>query len=326
MLDANVGGSIYIMYKGSVTGWVEKTLTSFDERTWTPVFDPAGDKAYTLPLNREFYINNQGANYVITRTGSGPDTYTTKIEIQTVANPVNASTFLTAGTVFAPQWVQWGNTAESTYEFITDSANQKFLKLVYKTVGTNSQTDPNAAVGAVVTQGQWGLLAYVGGVSTGVQYNWEYPRQGDTWGTITYLLNTDNTYKLLDDPIRLNPVTLTNNAGQSKTLSLQYDGWMHGLPDLFEELRKNKFVMTADISGKIINIPAATPVTDTSGTTYRLKPLEMGEFLNVVSNPSTLDITVANAVDLTTVPVFVEHNMGTIPSVSTVKYSEGKLL
>lgn len=50
------------------------------------------------------------------------------------------------------------------------------------------------------------------------------------------------------DKASLNPVTLTNNAGQSKTLSLQYDGWMHGLPDLFEELRKNKFVMTADIS------------------------------------------------------------------------------
>ncbi len=86
------------------------------------------------------------------------------------------------------------------------------------------------------------------------------------------------------------------------------------------------FRMTADISDKIINIPAATTVTDTLGTTYRLKPLEVGEYLNVVSDPGTLDIAVADAVDLTTVPVFVEHNMGTMPSVSTVKYSEGHLL
>ncbi len=328
-LWVNIGGSIYIAYTGTgATGWWEKKLINFDQRTWTPEFDPAGDTEYTLPLDREYYINNQGANYVVKRTGAGA--YAVKIELQTVANPVNAATFLTQGvtTTFKPQWNDLGN---SVYRFVTTSTDPKFLKLVYQTVGTNDTAVLNeqgspVQAGDVVTQGVWGLVAYENDVATTQQFNWEYPRQGETWGTITYLLNTDSTYKLLDDPIRLNPVTLTNNAGQSKTLSLQYDGWMHGLPDLFEELRKNQFVMTADISDKIINIPAGTTVIDTLGTAYRLKPLEVGEFLNVVIDPGTLDIAVADTVDLTTVPVFVEHSMGTMPSVSTVKYSEGNIL
>ncbi|HEY5599936.1 MAG TPA: hypothetical protein VIK48_04525, partial [Candidatus Manganitrophaceae bacterium] len=214
---------------------------------------------------------------------------------------------------------------QSTYRFDTTT-----LKLVYDTIGSNDTQLTNASgqqvqAGDVVTQGQWGLMAYVGGVSAGVQYNWEYPREGETWGTISYLMNADNTYKMLDDPIRLTPITLANNANVSKTLSLQYDGWMGGLPNLYEELRKNNFVMTADISGKIINIPAGTPVTDAtdSAKSYLIKPLEVSQFLNIVADPGTLDITVADGVDLTTVPIFVEHNMGAMPSNTVTKYSEG---
>ncbi len=331
-LWVNIGGSIYIAYTGTgTTGWVEKKLISFNERTWTPEFDPAGDVAYTLPLNREYYINNQGANYVVERTGTG--TYNVKIELQTVANPVNASTFLTSGvtTTFKPQWNDSGN---SVYRFVTSPATDpKFLKLVYDTVGSNdtallNEAGTPVAAGDVVTQGAWGLVAYENGAATTQQFNWEYPRTGENWGTLTYLLDATGAYRLLDDPIALLPVMLTNGASVSKTLSLQYDGWMHGLPDFFEELRKNGFVVTADIANKIINIPAGTAVTDAVDSTksYLIKPLEVSQFLDVVLDPGTLDLTAANAVDLATVPDFVEHGMGVKPDVTTVKYSEGNLL
>lgn len=323
-LWVNIGGSIYIEYTGTgTTGWVEKTLLTFDERTWTPEFDPDGDTEYTLPLNREYYINNQGANYVVKRTGDG--VYDVKIELQSVANPVNATTFVASGTIFKQQWEDTGN---STFQFITESSSDDFLKLVYATVG-NNDSGLDVSVGDVVTQGQWGLLAYVGGENTEVQFNWDYPREGEDWGTLTYLLNADGSYKLLDDPIQLKPVILTNNAGVEKTVSMQYDGWMQGLPHLYEELRKNDWVMTAEISDKVINIPAGTLVTDAVDDTksYLIKPLEVSQFLTLLSSaPEGLDISIADGVDLATVPNYVEHNMGAMPEVTVVKYSEGVLV
>ena len=101
------------------------------------MFDNTADQPYTLPLDREYYINNRGANYVVKRTDTS--TYDAKIEIQTVANPVNAATFLQANTTFRPQWTDTGN---STYQFITTSADPNFLKLVYATVGTNDPPKP----------------------------------------------------------------------------------------------------------------------------------------------------------------------------------------
>ncbi len=319
-LFANIGGSIYIMYNG--TGWVEKTVLSFDETTWTTTFDPTGDKAYTPDLNREYYINNQGANYVVKLISAGPDVYDVQIELQSVANPVNVTTFLAAGAYFKPQW---DNGSGVSYQFVTDSASPNFLKLVYKSVGTQ----PGVNIGDVVTGGQWGLMAFDSNdASTGVQFNWNYPSQGQTFGTLTYLIDGAGAYKLLDDPIRLAPVTLTNNAGQSKTLALQFDGWMGGLPDLYQDLQKNNFVMTADIAGKAINISAGTLVTDAVDSTksYLIKPLEMSEFLNLISDPGNLDLALANAIDLSTVPTFVDPNMGAMPTTTGVKYSEGSLV
>lgn len=162
-----------------------------------------------------------------------------------------------------------------------------------------------------------------------MQFNWEYPREGENWGTLTYLVDANGDFKLLDDPIALAPVVLTNGAGDSKTLSLRYDGWMFGLPDLFEELRKSDFVVTQAIADKIINIPAGTEVTDASDSskTYLIKPLKVSEFLTAVPDPGNLDLTVANAVDIETlVPSFVEHGMGPMPNVTTVKYAEGNLV
>jgi len=324
----NIGGSIYIEYTGvtatTTSGWVEKTLVNFDTQTWTPEFSPTGDKQYLLPVDREFYINSRGANYIVKRMTDG--SYDVKIEIQSTANPLNAATFVQAGTVFKSPWAP---DTDSTYEFITDPANPNFMKLVYKTIGQNEQgVSPAPQVGAVAQKGQWGLAAFVNGSNTGVQFNWDYPREGDMFGSQQYLKDASNNYLLLSDPIMLLPVVLTNKLGVQKTLSLQYDGWMHGLPDLFQELQKSNFVMTAAISDKIINIPAGTPVTDAQDATkgYLIKPLEVSQFLAVVPDPGSLNISVADSIDLLTVPVFVEHNMEAMPATTGVKYSEGKLV
>lgn len=319
----NIGGSIYVEYTGTgATGWFEKKLVDFDESSWTPLFDSGGDTPYAFPLNRELYINNSGANYVVTRTGEG--VYDVKIELQSVANPVNTAAVVPLGAIFKPQWQDTGN---STYEFITSPGNPNFLKLVYATVGAND-ANLNANVGDVVTQGQWGLVAFVNDVSTGTQFNWDYPRQDESgdWGITTYLIDANNAYRILDDPILLEPLTVLNNAGTPKTLSLQFDGWMHGLPNLYEDLRRNDFVMTPAIAAKVINIPAGTEVGDAllEGKSYLIKPLEVSQFLDVVSTPSAgLDISLADAVDLATVPDYVDHGMGPMPIVNLIKYSEG---
>jgi hypothetical protein len=333
-LWANIGGSIFVEYKGVSetypTGWVEKEVVSFNTMTWMPEFSQTGDKNYTLPLNKELYINMQGANYIVKRTGV--NTYTTQLELQTAANPTNATTIVPAGTVFKDQWNPDGS---STYQFITDAEDENYLLLVYKTIGDNdkdSQGQPNqgVAVGAAVARGIWGLEAYLDGEATGTMYNWEYSASGSGWGTMTYLMDDNGDYMLLDDPMRFDTITVTNNAGVQKTVSLMFDGWMGGLPNMYDELCKKGWVMTEKISNKIINLAAGTELTESAtGDPYLLKPLEISQFLNVVEDTTGLDvpdISQADDVDLATVPDFVDHGMGDKPDVDTIKYSEGELV
>ena len=160
-------------------------------------------------------------------------------------------------------------------------------------------------------------------------YNWEYSSDGG-WGAVTYLLEDDDSYKLLADPMRFDAIAVTNNAGAEKTVALMYDGWMGGLPNMYEELSKSNWVMTAKVSDKIINIPEGTEVTESAtGDTYLIKPLEISQFLELVDDTTGLDvpdITQADEVDLDTVPDFEEHGMGDKPEVDTIKYSEGELV
>ena len=162
-----------------------------------------------------------------------------------------------------------------------------------------------------------------------VEFNWEYSADGG-WGTQRYLIKTDGTYKLLDDPIRLASLTVTNKAGDVKNLSLQFDGWMHGLPDMYYELSKNDYMMTTAIANKVINIAEGTQLTDASDSTkhYYIKPLEMSLFLAIVPSTTTgiPALTTADSADLATVPNFTAHGMGAIPTGTVVKYSEGKLV
>jgi hypothetical protein len=102
---------------------------------------------------------------------------------------------------------------------------------------------------------------------------------------------------------------------------------MMGLPEMHNELGKNNWVMTDDIANKIINLAAATEVTDSAtDIAYLLKPLDVSQFLKLVADDTIglPDISEADSVDLSTVPDFVEHGMGDMPTDTIVKYSEGE--
>ena len=350
----DIGGSIYIQYTNS--GWVQKKLSSFDEQTWTPSFDPAGDTAFAPEMGRDYYINSNGTNYVVRKvasTGTDADDYEVWIELQSAANPVNYAAILPAGTSYlrAP----WR--PEVRYTLNTTSGNADFLKLVY--ANNDTQTPPAFSAGDVVSSGEWGLRAYNDNGTPSdfsddlplkadgtqvtadpftlpadqrpVEFNWEYSADGG-WGTQQFLVDASSNYVILSDPIQLQPVTVANGAGTDKTLSLQFDGWMHGLPDLYQELSKNNWEMSQAIANKVINIPAGTEVIDTQNVEYYVKPLEISVFLNVVTETdinnaagTVPDLTQAESVSLSAdMPTFVEHNMGALPSDTEVKYSEGK--
>ena len=323
-LWVNVGGPIYIAYDGA--GFVQKTVLSFDQQTFTPTFDPNGDVSYALDLGREYYFSTPGVNYVVKATA--PDTYDVKVELQSVANPVNASTFVPAGITFHQQWDPNTSsttcTSSSVYAFDAPS-----MKLVYACVSDSDQAN-GATFGGVVSTGQWGLVAFDGGVSTGVQYNWDYPQanQPGNFGTQQYLVRADGSYVILEDPIRLASIQLANHAGDLLTLSLQFDGnWVNGLPDVYNELSNNGFVLTQAIADKVVVIPAGTEVVDANDATkhYVFKPLQMNEYLSVIADPRDVDASAASSLDLSTVPTFVDAHLGALPNVP-IKYSEGKLV
>lgn len=354
----DIGGSIYIMYTGNFTspntGWVQKTLESFNEQTWTPVFSSTGDTTFSPELGREYYINNNGANFVVKRRDAADEaaSYEAKIELQTAANPINYSTILPTGTSYSYLATPWRPEVE--YTFVTDANDANFMKLVYLTDDPNTQDVDESSTPTVATAGEWGLQAYNSsdlplkadgtvvavdeyGIPTDpavrpVEFNWEYSEGGEGWGVQQFLCTPDcsstDNYVMLSDPVQLEPITVPNGAGVDKTLSLMYDGWMHGLPDMYQELSKNDWQMSSDISDKIINIPAGTAVTDSSDDTtmYYVKPLEVSVFLGVVdgtTTPGVPDISDADAVDLSTVPDFTDHGMGAKPTGTVVKYSEG---
>jgi hypothetical protein len=199
----------------------------------------------------------------------------------------------------------------------------------------NISNQPLMADGTPVSVDEWGFPTDPD--QRPVEFNWEYSSDG-SWGAQTFLCTTANCaattdYKLLSDPVSLSPFNLTNGKGDPKTLSLQFDGWMHGLPDLHQELSKNNWKMTQDIRDKVVNIPAGTSMTDSEGSEYYVKPLEVSVFINEVDVnniplDSRPDLTQVSASELSDLPTFVEHNMGALPtnddgSPLSPKYSEG---
>ena len=207
-LTVNLNENVYVSYTDQ--GWVQKKVASFDAATNTPTFDPGGDTSFALDQNREYYLNDAGVNYVVTFDGTA---YSVKVEQQSVANPVNAATFLQEVSYLKQPWG-----SGTTYAF--DAAT---LKLTVKTSG---QGDP-AAAGSAVTTPLWGLAAYdVGNALLGAQFNWDYPQGGSSngMGIQQFLIDENGALVVLDDPIRLKPEPLADGAGKTKTYSLQFDG------------------------------------------------------------------------------------------------------
>jgi hypothetical protein len=328
-----------VEYNGS--GWVEKEVTFFNEQYYKPEFGP-NDKDYILPEGRELYVNLQGANYVVRKENGATSI---KVELQTAANPANVasngSLAALSGYTFREPWAD----NNSTYAFDTDPTSDTFLMLLYATVGDNDkdqsgQPNTGVAVNGVVAKDIWGIVAYDNGTEVlgaddePLAFNWEHDSDGagmNDWGSVTYLLNDDNTYALLDDPIRFVSITAQNNAGVTKTLALQFDGWMMGLPDMYQELSKNDWTMTPELADKIVNLVAGTELTDASDITqtYLLKPLEISQFLPIVTDTTGMtlpDVTPADNIDLTAVDIYTAPTMGGLPTGTTLLYSEGKLL
>ena len=347
-LGVNISGSIYIQYTGDFTGtktgWVEKKLLSFSEETWTPVFDDTADVDFSPARDGEYYIHNNGANFIVRRIADADaaSSYDVKIELQKAANPANLGTILPAGSAYlAAPW-----NAGVHFTLVSDPADSNFMNLIYLTDDPATPEDETATA-TVLSEGVWGLQAYdssgrplqadgtvvavdaygfpVDPSAVPAQYNWEYAADGG-WQGQRFLLDDSGAYVILDEPVQLAPLTLTNGAGASKTLMLQFDGWMAGLPDMYAELAKNGFQMTQQISDKVVNIPAGTAVTDAAdGTVYYVKPLETSVFLKEVPATTAGVPSLADAatVDLSAVPGFVDHGMGAKPQNTVLKYSEG---
>jgi hypothetical protein len=307
----NVGGPIYISYDG--TGWVKKAVTDFDNQTWTPTFDPAGDVPYSLKEGPEYYFNNAGTNYVA-KVANGVTSV--QLEIQSVANPLNAATFVPSGTVFNPQWPQPGTTP-TTFSFVTNPQSANFMKLVYATVN-DGDAKAGKAAGAVVDSGMWGMTATIAGQT--VQFNWDYPQQGQMGGgTQQFLIDGAGAYVMLDDPVRLDSVTLSNGS-ETRTFTLQFDGnWMQGLPNVYEDLRKAGFEVSAAIKQKAFSVPSGMVIGN-----YVVKQLQVSEYMETLPSATPLDLTLATGIDLTTIPVFEDHGMGSMPNPAPLKFSEGK--
>jgi hypothetical protein len=331
---------------------VQKKLQSFDTDTWTPTFVSNGDIEFVPEQGREYYINSNGVNYVvrcIAAAGAASD-YQVQLELQSTANPSNVSTILPAGTDHLG--VPWKPGVILTLD--TNPANTStFMNLVYAADDLSTNGDDT---GSIYTLNEWGLQAFDAsnnplaadgstvtvdsyGVPTGsvrpVQFNWEYSDNGG-WGSQQYLIDASSNYKLLSDPIFLNAQSYDYSyQTASKSLALQYDGWMHGLPDLYRDLQDNNWTMTTELKNKIINIPAGTQVTDSNSVTYYIKPLEVSVFLSQVTaadiataGKTAPDVTQADSLDVTTsstlLPSFTDTGMSlTIPT-ADVKYSEGE--
>jgi len=340
VLNVNIGGNIYIEYTGDFTndpsGWVQKTLTAFDQSTNTPTFGST-DQPFDFANGAQYELNNNGANFVVERVaanGAAAD-YTTSMEVQTVANPTNAATVVPTGTVFKQPWDT--SAGATTYSFDTDPTSATYLTLVYDTVSAQDKQAGHKA-GDVLTDGGWGLFAYdqngtqlTDGSGNALQYNWQYANGSNAYGSATYLVKSDGTYKLLDDPVMLQPVQLTTNGGDTLTFSLQYDGWLHGLPDMHQELEKNNYQITKTIADKVVNIPDGTLVSDEAGHDYFIKPMEIGVILPVVTasdittaGKTAPDLSAADQADLGTVPAFVDPNVAAAPTNTTLKYIEGQ--
>lgn len=355
----SMGGSTYVAYVGfenpslTTTGWVEKTLANFDESTWQPTFEENGDRPFTPERGYEYYMHAKGQNYVVSRTGeeaNSADDYRARLELQIAANPVNTTTttsILPTGTDYLA--LPWNTDIRLT--LIDDPADENYLLLevVTDSSGTyqagelytsdnwgltafNSLGEPLDAEGVALTVDEWGWIdPQQNNGREPVQFNFEYVgSDGDSWGKQQFLQTADtNEFVILSDPISLVQVDLYDNLGSAtdETVALQYDGWMHGLPDMYNELERNGWSIEG-LGDDVRRLLEGQLVTDSANVSYFVKPMDTSLFLGVVTefpNGEQPDISLADNVDLDSVPDYTHHEMGAAPEGEEVivKYREG---
>jgi hypothetical protein len=308
--------TIYVSWNG--TAWVQKEFLSFDRSNWAPIVGP-NDTPYTLELGREHYILGASGNFLVKRTEAGVEV---QVEMQRVANPGNAATFLAVGTTFKEQYVTY-NGVPSVFRFDTDERSASFMRLLYVTVGTYEPTD--AVEGGPVTLRKLGLFEQRDGQPTGIQFNWDYPSQSQPGGIQEFLQDAGGVV-LLDDPIRFASIPLANGAGETRHFQLQFDGnWIHGLPNLADAIRLAGFNASPELANKVVVVPDGTEVTDPlDGRSYVVKQLQIEEYLNP-TDALPLDLSPAGALQLDTVPGYVAADppMGEMDPNAVLRYSEG---
>ncbi len=345
-LWASVGGQGYIEYTGefsgptSTTGWVQKTLLDFDQDTWTPSFSTTGDSEFQFEMGREYFVNQRGSNLRVTRVAENDNAadYAVYMEAHKVAKPVaDLSAVIADGAQLVDGWDQEGS---SKYVLNTTTTADNYLLLEYAVLSERDEGD-GKSVGDVVTQDMWGLR--VDGdespISEAVLYNWEYQGENDGWGGVTYLVDGEGDYVLLDEPLRFEAIALasTDDLVQERaenewiSYALTFDGWLQGVPDPWFELQRIGFEGSdiPAVLAKNVRIPDGTLLTSSSdSTTYYIKAVDVGIFLGFVTafpNGEQPSLSPAATIDLETdLPDFVAPTLDTtIPTDAELLYVEG---
>ncbi len=352
------------------TSWVP-TFDPAGDSQFTPA---RGQEYYMNAKGQNYVVKRIGnATSAKTDYSAKLELQTAANPLNTDSSAATPASILPTGTAYlAAPWnkdVKYGlieNPADSNYlllEVAHDSTNtltpgdvgasDVWGLVAYKDVngntnlgaGTGFDDDvPMASDGTALTVDAFGWVdPNANGGKEPMQFNYEYAgNDGQTWGKQQFLYRDDGSltsddYLVLSDPVTLNNVQLYNNLGAEaagEIVSLQFDGWMHGLPDMYHELAKNNWDITG-LGDKVRRLLEGQKVTDSNGVSYFVKPLDTSLFLGVVNafpaGPQP-DVTQGNSVDLNSVPTFTAHGMGAVPTEDadgnalTVKYSEGKAL
>jgi hypothetical protein len=293
----------------TTTGWREKTVaTSSGGKV---EFVEGADRALSLERGKTYALSAHGNQYSVTLQPD--DSYRVMMRVDTVVTPANAARLAPATAVFSPAPAT-GNDG-STYRFITDPADSKFLQLVYVDVGPSDAAF--ARPGAVASKTLLGLTMRDGDVSLGT-FDWD---RSPYTGISTPLIDASGAAVAIDEPIPFEAIALANHAGGEQARHLSFDGMfgqLTGLPDIRTALSENGNLMTRELADSYVGVPAGTTLVDArDGHRYLTQPLVLVQYLpDSGSDAGNLDVAAARELDLSTVPTFVDRGMGDAPRVA----------
>ena len=357
-LSINVGGMVIIKYVGfpsdsdaldggSSTGFIQLTETENDVTGAITFSNPT---TYTVDRKEPLFIHANGSNFIVNVLSDTPSSaadYSVQMEQQSTANPQNASAFLPTGTSYlAYPWDKSKQYSFNGTELTVNDENGMVTQDVwglhaYNNNGTTNDTSDDLLLtgdGATVLVDSTGMPDFTAnGFVEPAQFNWEYANLSsenrDTWKSMTFLKDSEDNWSFISDPIRLNPAPLVDSAGNDKGTSkpLMYEGFLHGLPDIYMELADNNWELTDTLREKVVFIPEGTELTNAvDNTKYYIKPLDTSIILgtDTVNTDRWPDLTAANGITLSEIDNLVPTNVdiGTKPTdeQAPVKFVEGE--